>query len=124
MKAWDVFNNPSLEVSYFTVVNSGEIVLKDVVNYPNPFSNNTTFIFQHNIVEPIDIKIKIYTVAGRLIKVIEEYSVLDKYVKIDWDGRDQDGSRIANGTYLYKVIVKSVDGKSSQSVLGKLAVYR
>jgi flagellar hook assembly protein FlgD len=113
-----------LQVSYFTVVNSGEVVLKDVVNYPNPFSTNTTFIFQHNIVEPIDIKIKIYTVSGRLIKVIEEYSVIDKYVKIDWDGRDQDGSRIANGTYLYKVIVKSVDGQSSQSVLGKLAVYR
>ena len=124
VKAWDVFNNPSLQVSYFTVVNSGEVVLKDVVNYPNPFSTNTTFIFQHNIVEPIDVKIKIYTVAGRLIKVIEEYSVIDKYVKIDWDGRDQDGSRIANGTYLYKVIVKSVDGQSSQSVLGKLAVYR
>ena len=124
VKAWDVFNNPSLEVSYFTVVNSGEIILKDVVNYPNPFSSNTTFIFQHNIIEPIDIKIKIYTVAGRLIKVIEEYSVIDKYVKIDWDGRDQDGSRIANGTYLYKLIVKSVDGNSSQSVLGKLAVYR
>ena len=124
IKAWDVFNNPSLQISYFTVVNSGEIVLKDVVNYPNPFSSNTTFLFQHNINELIDVSIKIYTVAGRLIKVIDEYSISDKFVKIDWDGRDQDGSQIANGTYLYKLIVKSVDGKSNQNVLGKLAVYR
>jgi hypothetical protein len=124
VKAWDVFNNPAMQISYFTVVNSGDIVLKDVVNYPNPFSSNTTFLFQHNISEPIDVKIKVYTVAGRLIKVIEEFSIIDKYVKIDWDGRDQDGSQIANGTYLYKLIVKSVDGQSNQNVLGKLAVYR
>ena len=124
VKAWDVFNNPSLQISYFTVVNSGEIVLKDVVNYPNPFSSNTTFLFQHNINEPIDISIKIYTVAGRLIKVIDEYSISDKFVKIDWDGRDQDGSQIANGTYLYKLIVKSIDGNFNQNVIGKLAVYR
>ncbi|MEN8192277.1 MAG: type IX secretion system sortase PorU [Bacteroidota bacterium] len=124
VKAWDVFNNPSQQESYFTVVNSGEIVLKDVVNYPNPFSSNTTFLFQHNINEPIDVTVKVYTIAGRLIKVIDEYSITDKFVKIDWDGRDQDGSQIANGTYLYKVIVKSIDGKSNQNVLGKLAVYR
>lgn len=122
--AWDVFNNPSKQTSYFTVVNSDEIVLKDVVNYPNPFANSTTFLFQHNITDPINVNIKIFTVAGRLIRVIEEYSISDKFVKIDWDGRDQDGSQIANGTYLYKVIVKSIDGSTNQNVLGKLAVYR
>ncbi len=120
--AWDVFNNPSQQISYFTVVNSDEVVLKDVVNYPNPFRNNTTFLFQHNITEPIDVKIKIYTIAGRLIKNIEEYSILDKFVKIDWDGKDEDGSTIASGTYLYKVIIKSIDGKSNQNVLGKLSI--
>ncbi len=120
--AWDVFNNPSQQISYFTVVNSDEVVLKDVVNYPNPFRNNTTFLFQHNITEPIDVKIKIYTIAGRLIKNIEEYSILDKFVKIDWDGKDEDGSNIASGTYLYKLIIKSIDGKSNQSVLGKLSI--
>ncbi len=120
--AWDVFNNPSQQISYFTVVNSNDVVLKDVVNYPNPFSANTTFIFQHNITEQIDVKIKIYTIAGRLIKNIEEFSVTDKYVKIDWDGRDEDGSQIASGTYLYKLIIKSVDGESKQNVLGKLSI--
>jgi len=120
--AWDVFNNPSQQISYFTVVNSEDVVLKDVVNYPNPFSSNTTFIFQHNISEPIDVMIKIYTIAGRLIKNIEDFSITDKYVKIDWDGRDEDGSQIANGTYLYKLIIKSVDGESKQNVLGKLSI--
>lgn len=120
--AWDVYNNPAKQITYFTVVNSDDVVLKDVVNYPNPFSDNTTFIFQHNIIEPIDVKIKIYTIAGRLIRNIEEYSISDNFVKINWDGRDEDGSNIANGTYLYKVIIKSIDGKSNQNVLGKLSI--
>ena len=123
VKAWDVFNNSSKEITYFSVVNSNELVLADIVNYPNPFSDNTTFTFQHNVSEPIDVKIKIYTVAGRMIKEIDEQNILDKFVKINWDGRDQDGSSIANGTYLYKVIVKSIDGEFNQSVLGKLAVF-
>jgi hypothetical protein len=92
--AWDVFNNPSQQISYFTVVNSNDVVLKDVVNYPNPFRSNTTFLFQHNISELINVKIKIYTIAGRLIKNIEEFSI------------------------------KSIDGKSNQYVLGKLSIIQ
>ena len=123
MKAWDVFNNPSSTEMYFTVVNSDEAVVRDVVNYPNPFSGNTTFTFQHNLTDLIDVKIKVYTIAGRLVKEIESNSIVDRFVKIDWDGRDEDGDELANGTYLYKVIIKSNDGEVSKSVLGKLAVF-
>jgi flagellar hook assembly protein FlgD len=72
----------------------------------------------------LDVKIKIYTVAGRLIKVIDSYGVHNKYVTIDWDGKDADGSLIANGVYFYKIILKSTDDSFSQSVIGKLAVVR
>ena len=70
------------------------------------------------------VKIKIYTVAGRLIRNIEKNNISDKFVTVAWDGRDQDGDVIANGTYLYKIMVKTVDGAFNKSVLGKLAVIR
>ncbi len=124
VKAWDVFNNGSAAEMFFTVVNSADIAIRDVYNYPNPFASNTTFTFQHNLNKPVDVKIKIYTVSGRLIMQIEESNLLDKFVKIDWSGKDKDGSEIANGTYLYKIIVKSADGEFTKSVLGKLAVFR
>ena len=123
VKAWDVFNNPTSFETYFTVVNADEAVVRDVVNYPNPFSGNTTFTFQHNLTDMIDVRIKVYTIAGRLVKEIESYSIIDRFVKIDWDGRDEDGDELANGTYLYKVIIKSNDGELNKSVLGKLAVF-
>jgi len=125
IKAWDVFNNFSSQEANFSVVSSDKgIVLRDVVNYPNPFSSNTTFTFQHNVASAINVKIKIYTIAGRLIKQIDQPDLLDKFVRIDWDGRDADENQIANGTYLYKLIVESADGKYKDNVLGKLAVIR
>ena len=100
------------------------MLIRNVYNYPNPFSSNTTFTFQQNLNTFLDVKIKIYTVAGRLIRRIERNSISDKFVTVAWDGRDQDGDLIANGIYLYKIIVKTVDGVFSKSVLGKLAVIR
>jgi hypothetical protein len=125
VKAWDVFNNFSSQEASFSVVSSDKgIVIRDVYNYPNPFSASTTFTFMHNITSAINIKIKIYTIAGRLVKQIEQTNILDKFVRVDWDGRDEDQNQIANGTYLYKLIVESVDGVYKDNILGKLAVIR
>jgi hypothetical protein len=125
LKAWDVFNNPSSEMVYFTVVSGSDLFISDVYNYPNPFYSSTTFTFQKNSINsPVDVDIKVYTVAGRLIRNLEARSLTDNFVKIDWDGRDHDGNPIANGTYLYKLIVKSTDGAFSKNILGKLAIVR
>lgn len=125
VKAWDVFNNLSTQEAYFSVVNSSTgVTIRDVYNYPNPFSSNTTFTFQHNIPSAINVKIKIYTIAGRLIKEIEDRDQLNKFVRIPWDGRDEDGNSISNGTYLYKLVVESADGQYKDNVLGKLAVIK
>jgi len=125
VQAWDVFNNLSIkEVSFKVVSQNNGIVISDIYNYPNPFSSRTTFTFQHNYSDPINVKIKIYTVAGRLIKQIEESNILERFVKIDWNGRDEDNNQIANGTYLYKLIVESSDGNFTNTALGKIAIIR
>ena len=67
--------------------------------------------------------IKIYTVSGRLIKEINKQNIPDKFVVIDWGGTDQDGDKLANGVYLYKLTVTADDGKS-ETTLGKLAVLK
>ncbi|MCU7498840.1 MAG: hypothetical protein HF300_06590, partial [Ignavibacteria bacterium] len=51
-------------------------------------------------------------------------SITDKFVRIDWDGRDNDGNLLSNGVYLYKVIIKGAQEAGRQEVLGKLAVIR
>jgi hypothetical protein len=124
VKAWDVFNNASENSVDFTVVSGNSLEIREIYNYPNPFKTNTTFTFQQNFSVPLDVKIKIYTIAGRLIKELEKKNISEKFVKVDWNGKDQDENQIANGTYLYKIIVKTVDGAYNKTVDGKLAVLR
>jgi len=124
VRAWDIFNNLTEEEEYFSVVEDGKISLRNLYNYPNPFSEETYFTFHHNLLEEINVTIKIYTIAGRLLKEIKSENIYDKYVILEWDGRDEDGDKLSNGTYLYKLNVETIDGKYKENSLGKLAIIR
>ena len=109
-------------IEKYFVVNEDTKILY-VYNYPNPSRGETYFTFKLTQI-PDELKIKIFTVAGRLIKEITKTaSELNfDFNRIFWDGKDTDGDYIANGTYFYKIII-SRDGKQ-QDVTQKLAVVR
>jgi hypothetical protein len=106
-----------------TFLISSEAKIMDVYNYPNPTKGETHFTFRLTQL-PEEIKIKIYTIAGRLIREMQLSSSELRYDfnKIYWDGKDQDGDQIANGVYLYKVIMKA--GDKTEDVTQKLAIVR
>ncbi len=96
--------------SIFFVYENDDIA--QVYNYPNPFREDTYFTFElrgQNV--PEELKFRIYTIAGRLIREIDiPGSALSiGFNRIYWDGRDQDGDEIANGTYLYRLAAKYPD---------------
>jgi hypothetical protein len=121
IKAYDTYNNYTETNIEFNVQSSSVLTLENVYNYPNPMRNNTAFVFNHNFDKSLNASIKIYTVSGRLIKELNKTGITDKFVSIDWDGRDTDGDAIANGTYIYKLTIKSDDGTFTQSNINKLA---
>lgn len=120
--AWDTYNNSASETISFRVSNNSELVLADVYNYPNPMRDKTEFMFQHNFDSNIDVEIKIYTVSGRMIKELNQLNITDKFVSIPWDGRDNDGDAIANGTYIYRITIKTQSGDYTNTTTGKIAV--
>jgi len=124
IKAWDNFNNSSESTVRFTVISEGELKLKDVVNYPNPFASSTNFTFVVN--QPCQVNIKIYTVAGRLIETLHGLTADGGANHFYWDGRDRDGNVLANGIYLYKIIASaSRDNKiSKDEFIGKLVIAK
>ncbi len=127
VRAWDIFNNSSVREVEFKVAESGDFSIYNVFNYPNPFSNKTYFTFQKVALEddvPVNVEIRIYTLSGKLINKIERFGLTGNFIAIEWDGRDIDGDEIANGVYIYKVIVKSFDGSKKVESLGKLVVMR
>jgi hypothetical protein len=115
VQAWDIANNPAEGYTEFVVATSSEVALKHVLNYPNPFTTSTKFMFEHNQAgQELDVMVQIYSVSGRLIKTLEQRIISEGYrlgdgEGIQWDGRDDYGDQLAKGVYVYKVKVKSVN---------------
>ncbi len=122
VRAWDSFDNSGSAETVFQVASSDRLSVTDVFNFPNPFgASGTEITFRQNQTAPLAVTVKIFTVAGRLIRTLEEFTPGDSFVRIPWDGRDRDGDVIANGVYLYKLIVRTADGRFSSEALSKLS---
>jgi len=113
-KAWDVYNNSSVQEIQFVVYDDDEtLVVNNVLNYPNPFVNYTEFWFNHNSSEQLDVSVQIFTVSGKLVRTLNgKTSNGGKIVSslsrdIVWDGRDDFGDKIGKGVYVYKLTVRS-----------------
>lgn len=117
LKVWDVHNNSNEKTIDFIVAESSDLALEHVLNYPNPFTTNTTFYFEHNqICQTLDVQIQIYTISGKLVKSFDETVFTEGYriEGINWDGRDQYGDQLGKGVYVYNVNVQSPDGLNSK----------
>jgi len=110
VKAWDLSNNSTEERLEFVVINDGDESLRRVYNYPNPFTTSTKFQFEHDLVgSDLEVYVDIYTVSGRLVKTIEQNVFASGYRvdDIEWNAKDDFGSSLGKGLYLYKIKVLS-----------------
>lgn len=131
-------NAPKYEIN-FMVENKPSIT--HVLNYPNPFSTATRFVFTLTGSEiPSQFKVQILSVTGKVVREItkEELGPLHigrNMTAYNWDGRDQYGQLLGNGVYLYRVITsirgEDVEHRASQTVdkyfkngYGKLYIMR
>lgn len=128
VKAWDVLNNSSEAQIEFVVIDESGEGLQNVFNYPNPFTTNTKFMFEHNMAaNELDVLVDIYTVSGKLIKSIEATSIVNgkRVDNIAWDGTDDYGEDIGKGVYLYKIKARSADlGQTQESDFQKLVILK
>ena len=92
-------------------------MISNMLNYPNPFTTSTAFVFTITGNEvPQNIKIEIMTVTGKIVREItkDELGPLRigrNITEFKWDGTDQYGQKLANGIYLYRVVT-NLNGKS------------
>ncbi|MEZ4922025.1 MAG: type IX secretion system sortase PorU [Crocinitomicaceae bacterium] len=123
-KVWDVNNNSAEATLDFVVVEEQDIGISHLLNYPNPFTTNTDFFFEHNqISTSMDVKIEIFTVSGKLVKTIIENVNTSGFRSegINWNGRDDYGDKLARGVYVYKLSIETAEGKRAHA-LEKLVI--
>ncbi len=113
VQARDKSGNESGDAEYeisFEVINTPGITA--VLNWPNPFSTATHFVFTLTGSQvPSFFMIQIMTVTGKVVREIHQDELGPIHIGKNitdyaWDGRDMYGDLLANGVYLYRVIVR------------------
>ena len=111
LTAWDAVNNASTSELAFVVSEAEGLEIASLLPYPNPTAGPTRFTFEHNQPPGTTARatLRVYTVAGRPVRSFRPDETLPAgvlpgpLVQIPWDGRDDDGDRLASGVYLFRL---------------------
>jgi hypothetical protein len=122
VKVWDNANNSSVAEFNAEIVESNRLLISDLMNYPNPMKEQTTFSFL--LTSPAkNVSLEIFTLSGKKIFDYSENSIIADYHEFfTWNGNDADGDRVSVGVYIYKVTAISENSDSAVESFGKIVV--
>ena len=126
IKVWDIYNNSGTAAINFTVVNNGGMVIENAFNAPNPVTDETHFVFDHNQVgNNMQVDIYIYDIMGRWVTTLSEQvaGTSTRIAPIRWDGRGSRGDSLRNGVYIYRIVATNDNGETA-TLISKLVLSK
>ncbi len=108
-KSGNLSGNFEYDIEFEVDLNS---TITNLMNYPNPFSTSTQFVFTLTGSKiPDEFTIQIMTVTGKVVREITKDELGDIHIgrnitEFSWNDTDEFGDALANGVYLYRVLVK------------------
>ncbi|MBK8443743.1 MAG: type IX secretion system sortase PorU [Sphingobacteriales bacterium] len=126
VRVWDSYNNPGEGVVEFVVMDKTELVLENLINFPNPVSTETTFAFDHNYHDtPLEATLRIFNTAGQLVKTINAtLNGGNRNQEITWQADSDGGSTLSQGIYIYELTVKEPVHQSTAHLSNRLLLVR
>jgi len=103
---------------------TGELLLTNPHNYPNPFNNSTRIILGNT--KAAYLTVKVYDFAGEPVNTLLQNfykSQTGENSYVDWYGDTDKDEKVANGIYLCHISAKDSDGKTATAVI-KIAVVK
>lgn len=85
-------------------------------NHPNPFSARTTIGYQVLSAasgRPSEVALKVYDLAGRLVRTLVNEPRQGGSYSVSWDGRDSSGREVAAGVYFCRLSATHTAGMSA-----------
>jgi hypothetical protein len=119
----DALGNVGSDTLSFEVAPAGVSGIDRITLFPNPTPGPCRLIFE--LSDPMEVQWEIYTTAGRRLKTIRQNFAQAGPRILEWDGRDDAGDEIANGTYLY--VLRGYGGAEEGRDItntGKLVIMR
>ncbi len=118
VKVWDVHNNSTEGITEFVVLSPNNLTIQNLLNYPNPVVDFTSFYFEHNQNnEQMKVVLQIMDLQGRVVKEIKEEITPNgyRYGPIQWDGKSESGTRLNAGVYVYSLFASLSNGKKTNN---------
>ncbi|MDD4309423.1 MAG: Ig-like domain repeat protein, partial [Candidatus Cloacimonetes bacterium] len=125
---WDIAGNQAQASVIFTVIAAPlppvELEISDAHAYPNPMTTETGANFSVSLSTASTVTVRVYDFAGREVRTMENAGRADGKTKlvIAFDGRTNDGVKLARGTYFARVIAN--DGKKIVEKIVKIAIKK
>lgn len=119
----DVTGNKAGDIAYevdFEVIRKE--LISNVLAYPNPFTTSTKFVYTLTGEQvPDHYQIQVLTASGRVVRVLTEADLGQLKIgrhqtEFAWNGTDEFGNRLANGVYLYRLILKNAAGEDYEQL--------
>jgi hypothetical protein len=123
IKVWDLLGNSTTKTIDFVVPASDIVNVKNLYNYPNPFSSHTQFSFELNkFGVPLEISLSIYDNMGNLLftKPLSGTYKANRVVA-NWDGTGIGSALIQAGVYYYRLTIN--DGTETRFLTSKLVKF-
>ncbi len=122
MTASDMFGNVGSDTLGFTLEAAGVGGMRDATVFPNPTRGPCRLLC--DLSGPMTLQWDIYTVSGRRIRRVEDTFGAAGPAALEWDGRDGEGDRIANGVYLYVLRGRMPGDEHEFRETGQLVIMR
>lgn len=114
VRAWNVFNKYAVANTNFRILSGDEgAMIWDLTCFPNPFYEDITLQFRHNLNQPFDAKLKIYNSEGRQVRLINQTISSVHTSTIAWNGITDDGTLAAQGLYYLQLEIFTHKGNAS-----------
>ncbi len=84
-------------------------------NYPNPFNPSTTLAF--SLERENDVNLSIFDVRGALVRRLVDGRQARGVHRVNWDGMNGSGERVASGVYFYRIIAGSFSDTKKLTIL-------
>ncbi len=128
LEAWNLAGQKATAQTTFIVQEKTHLRILRLLNYPNPFTTHTRFLFEHTQPgEALEARLSIYTLTGRRIKTLT--TTLSRNTNLSfgdlaWDGLDEFGDRLGRGVYVYRLELRNPQTGESTAAQEKLLLLR
>lgn len=93
-------------------------------NYPNPFSASTNI--QFTLENNSNVTIRVYDINGALVSTVVSNQLFSAGTpqNVSWDAKDQYGTQLSSGSYLYELSIEPMTGGRSFSLRNVMVIVK